>query len=87
MREREGRWKEAEKERVSLCERTKGRENDMKNSHWIYEGQRGRWEQERKVTKRKERECKGDTEQQQYSETFGFASSANSWIKTANKTT
>lgn len=28
MREREGRWKEAEKERVSLCERTKGREND-----------------------------------------------------------
>ncbi len=34
MRECEGRWKDVEKERVSLCERTKGRENDgMKNSH------------------------------------------------------
>lgn len=73
---------------MCVSERERERENDdMKKSHWIYEGQCGRWEQERKVTKSKERESvKGKKEQGHYSETFGFASSANSLIKTPNKT-
>lgn len=65
MRECKGRWKEAEKEKASLCDR-------------IYEGQCGQSEQVSKVTKKIKREFKGNTEQQQYSEAFGFASSANS---------